>query len=169
MYSGSISQQLFFLNESTLPFEGANTSLPPHSGHVILCYECPAVLETFLMWCEIQTLDHHHGSPFPSAPPNPASQRQWQTTPGSYRRFFQNSLWFIKCHKASAHESTSRSCIPPLHPESSFPRHLRGQALFPLHSDVSFFMSFSLAWLLKLAALLSPNLPPDSFSLSSLY
>ena len=101
-------------------------------------------------------------------PPHPASQRQWQTTPVSYRWFFQNSLLSIKYRKVSVHESTSRSCIPSLHSESSFPRHLRGQALFPLHSNVSFFMSFSLARLLKIAALLSPNLLPHLFSLITL-
>ena len=108
---------------------------------------------------------------FASAPPNPASQRQWQMTSVSYRWFFQNRLLSIKHHKASVHESTSRPRIPSVRSESSFPRRLRGQGLFPLSSlpsNISFLMSFSLTNLLKIAAALSPNLPPNWFSLQTL-
>ena len=159
--------QLSFLNENTLMFEGS--WCVSASSLYSMCSSALNVLPSLkLSSCDVRS---RHCIimilPLP-LPSSPSFSKTVTNDPSVLQMVLPEQLLSIKYRKVSVHESSSRSCIPSLHSESSFPRHLHGQALFPLHSNVSFLMSFSLAKLLKISSLLSPNLLPNLSSLITL-
>ena len=88
--------QLSFLNENTLMFEGS------------WCVSASSLCVPLLwMCCHPWNFPHVMWDPDTASswfslclcPPHPASQRQWQTTPVSYRWFFRNSYCLLNIVK----------------------------------------------------------------------